>query len=254
MLGGRKVERALFPGATPLVLTVVALVPPLGATRLAYAAGLLVAFDGSLGLNGMLYPYLYDHVPVLHGLRVPARFGAIVGLSLAILAGIGVRRLLARLEGWRARALFAGLVAAVVVDLQPSLRLVPVWRNPPPVYAALGDAGDIVLAEFPFPTRDIDRNLPYMYFSVWHGATMVNGYSGFIPPDLGEFTSGLAGFPGASSLARLRERGVTHVTVNCALARGPCTPVLEACDAAPGLQFVSQARWEGSTVQVYRLR
>jgi hypothetical protein len=255
LLGDRKVERALFPGGTPLALSAIALVPPLGATRVAYAAGLLVAFDGSLGFNGILYPYLYDFVPAVRGLRVPARFSVIAGLSLAILAGFGVRRLLSRVAGWKARAVFAGLIVAVVFDLQPSLPLVPAWRTPPPVYAGLGAPGDVVLAEFPFPinARDIGRNLPYMYFSVWHGSAMVNGYSGFVPPDYPEFARGLAGFPDESSLVRLRQRGVTHVTVNCALARGPCDAVLDACAAASGLRFVMQARWEGSAVYVYRL-
>lgn len=255
LLGGREVERALFPGATPVFLAGAALLPPIGAARVAYSAGLLVAFDGSLGLNGVLYPFIYDWVPVVRGLRVPARFSVLVGLSLAILAGFGVRRLLARGEGWRASAVFAGLVAAVVFDLQPSLTLVPVWKAPPPVYAAAGPTPDTVLAEFPFPTdvRDTARNLPYMYFSVWHGADMVNGYSGFIPHGYSEFAQGLTGFPSAETLAHLRQRGVTHVTVNCALSRGGCGAVLDACDASAGLRPVVQARWEGSPVHMYEL-
>src|SRR4029078_8110253 len=58
MLSGRVPERALFPGAVPIALAVAGLTPPLGAVRLAYVAGLLVAFDGSLGFNGFSYPYL----------------------------------------------------------------------------------------------------------------------------------------------------------------------------------------------------
>lgn len=255
LLDGREVERALFPGATPVVLAAAALIPPIGAARVAYSAGLLVAFDGSLGLNGLLYPFFYDLMPVVRALRVPARFSIFVGLSLAILAGFGVWRLLSRVEGWKSSVVFAGLAAAVVVDLQPSLPLVAVWKEPPSVYAAAGTSADVVLAEFPFPTdtRDIARNLPYMYFSVWHGAAMVNGYSGFIPPGYSEFVQGLAGFPNADTLARLRQRGVTHVTVNCALSRGGCQAVLDACAASPGLRPLIHARWQGSPVHLYEL-
>jgi hypothetical protein len=39
------------------MLATVALVPPIGLTRLAYLLGLLVAFDISLGFNGISYPY-----------------------------------------------------------------------------------------------------------------------------------------------------------------------------------------------------
>jgi hypothetical protein len=50
LAGGRVSERALFPGVTP-ALTAVALVPPLGAVRIAYLAGLLVSFDLSRGFT-----------------------------------------------------------------------------------------------------------------------------------------------------------------------------------------------------------
>ena len=65
------------------------------------AAGLLVAFDGSLGFNGLTYPYLYKWLSPIRGLRVPARFSVLVALSLAVLAGFGVRRLLASVRQTR---------------------------------------------------------------------------------------------------------------------------------------------------------
>src|SRR5262249_22308087 len=53
-------EREIFPGIAAVVLAAVALWPPVTAARIAYACGLAVAFDGSLGLNGLLYPLLHD--------------------------------------------------------------------------------------------------------------------------------------------------------------------------------------------------
>ena len=52
-------------------------------------------FEISRGFNSAFYPYLYDWLPFIRGLRVPARASILVGLTLALLAGFGVRRLLA---------------------------------------------------------------------------------------------------------------------------------------------------------------
>jgi hypothetical protein len=253
-LSGGKPERALFPGVTPLVFTSAALMP-LGATRLAYLAGLVVAFDGSLGMNGLVYPYLYDWFLPVRGLRVPARFSVLVGLSLAVLAGFGTRRLLRRHVRWKGHVLFGALIVLVAADLQPDLGLEPVWREPPAIYASVAGDPGVVLAEFPFPTDPLDlmHNLPYMYFSVWHGAEMVNGYSGFSPPDYPDFSQSLAGFPEQGALSLLKQRGVTHVTVNCALYRDGCDTVLDAVAATPALRLVAQTKWQGQPVNLYEL-
>jgi len=254
-LPGRKPERALFPGLTPLIFSGAGLLPPIGPTRLATLAGLLVAFDGSLGFNGLVYPALYEWFPPIRGLRVPARFSILVGLSLAILSGFGARRILRRHPGTRGHIVFGLLVVAVMVDFQPILRLRPVWRSPPPVYASLAGRTDVVLAEFPFPRQlaDLDDNLIYMYFSVWHGAAMVNGYSGFFPPDYTDVARGLAGFPDADAFRLLRQRGVTHVTVNCAFYGNRCDTILNVLDAMPDVRPLVQAKWEGRPVHVYEL-
>jgi hypothetical protein len=52
-------ERELFPGVLAPALAAGALVPPIGAAEIVYGVGLLFAFDGSLGLNGLIYPHLY---------------------------------------------------------------------------------------------------------------------------------------------------------------------------------------------------
>jgi hypothetical protein len=240
---------------SPLILSGAGLLPPIGTSRLAALAGLFVAFDGSLGFNGLLYPALYEWFPPIRGLRVPARFSILVGLSLAILSGFGARRILRRHPGTRGHIVFGLLVVAVMVDFQPILRLRPVWHSPPPVYASLGGRTDVVLAEFPFPRQlaDLDDNLIYMYFSVWHGAAMVNGYSGFFPPDYTDVARGLAGFPDADAFRLLRQRGVTHVTVNCAFYGNRCDTILNVLDAMPDIRPLVQAKWEGRPVHVYEL-
>jgi hypothetical protein len=255
LLPDRQAERQLFPGATPIVFSAAALAPPIGATRLAYAAGLTAAFDVSLGFHGLVYPYLYEWFLPIRGLRVPARFSILVGLSLAILSGFAVRRLLGRSRGWTAHAIFAALALAVAADLQPQLELVPVWREPPGVYASFAGAPGVVLAEFPLskaPEAFAD-NLPFMYFSIWHGATLVNGYSGFLPPSYAALAVGLEGFPDDPALKLLRERGVTHVTINCAFYGNRCETVVEAVDASRAFRRVVMGQWEERPVHVYEL-
>ena len=251
-LPGRKPERALFPGVTPLVLSGAGLLPPIGSVQLATLAGLLVAFDGSLGFNGLSYPALYEWFPPIRGLRVPARFSILVGFSLAILSGFGARRMLRRRTGISGHVLFSLLIVAVMADFQPILRLRSAWRDPPSVYASLAGRTDVVLAEFPFPRQlaDLDDNLIYMYFSVWHGAAMVNGYSGFFPPDYADVIKGLAGFPDADAFGLLRQRGVTHVTVNCAFYGNRCDTILETLDAMPLVRPLAHAKWEQLPVHV----
>ncbi len=253
MLSGRQPERALFPGFVPLGLAAAGLVPPLGVVRLAYVAGLLVAFDGSLGFNGVTYPYLYDWFSPIRGLRVPARFSVLVALSLAVLTGFGVRRMLAspRRAG-TAGVLFAASAIASVINVWPVLPLRQVWPEPPPVYGPLAGRRNVVLAEFPVP-NDYAYNATYMYFALWHWAPMINGYSGFMPKSYEAFQLGVADFPGPAALATLKMRGVTHVTVNCALYRGGCDALLDRIDDIPELRTIAEGRWQGQKVRLYEM-
>jgi hypothetical protein len=257
LLPGRKDERALFPGVMPLAFAAAALVPPLGAIEAAYAAGLLVAFDGSLGFNGLLYPYLYAWFPPIRSMRVPARFSIIVGLSLVVLGGFGIRRLLARFERRRAQdVVFAALIGAVMLDAWPILELQPVWRDPPQVYAAIRETPGVVLAEYPIHHNpdEFVENTPYMYFSLWHWQRMANGYSGSSPESYRDFVYSSIGFPSASSIDALRRRGVTHVTVNCGFFRGAgCEDLLRGIEESGAFRSVAEAKWHGKTVRLFEL-
>ena len=246
-------ERALFPGVTPLALAMVGLTPPLSAMSLVYAGGLLVSLDGSLGFNGAFYPLLHRWFLPIRGLRVPARWSALVGLTLAILAGFGTRRVLAWCQSRRMqRAIIASLVAAVVIDAWPALALTPVWKEPPAIYQTVKARRDVVLAEFPVQTNEV-FNIPFMYFSLWHWAPMVNGYSGFIPKSYTTLAQDLRDFPRGNTVAALRQRGVTHVTVNCALGHEGCEETMSLMRQSTHLRLLSEARWQGGPVQLFEI-
>ncbi|PYR64217.1 MAG: hypothetical protein DMF88_23580, partial [Acidobacteria bacterium] len=246
-------ERTLFPGAAPLALTAVALAPPFGTMRLIYAAGLLLSFDGSLGLHGVAYPYYYQLLFPFRGLRSPARFAALVGMTLAILAGFGTQRLLRRRPSSRyQRAAFAALIAFVMIDAWPTLALTPVWKEPPPIYDALRYAPNAILVETPIPGDEIG-NIPYLYFSMQHWARLVNGYSGFIPQSYAAFQKEMLLFPDADSIAALRRRGVTYVSVNCGLPTAGCQEQSEAMRRSKALRLAADTTWLGKPVQLYEV-
>ena len=248
-------ERALFPGAAPLTLAAIALAPPMGAMRLVYTAGLLTAFDGSLGLNGVTYPYLYRWLGPVRGIRVPARFAAIVGLALAILAGFGARRamLWRRSRQWEL-AVFAGLIAFIMIDAWQALMLSPVWKEPPSIYQRLKVTPGAILAEFPMPgPSDIGGNTPFLYFSLWHWSRMVNGYSGFAPPSYADLHEDIVDFPRDEALAALRARGVSHVTVNCGLDDDRCDDLADQMRHSARLRMVADGNWLGHQVQLYEI-
>ena len=246
-------ERALFPGVAPLMLGAIGAAPPLGGVRLVYVLGLLVALDCSFGFNGALYPLLYRAFPPLQGLRVPARFSVLVGLTLSILAGFGVRRILG---WWKSRTIGWGVIAVltvlVAIDASPALPLVPVWKEPPAIYEALARKPRAVLAEFPVDENDV-FNTPFMYFSVWHWTPMVNGYSGHLPRSYTGVAPSLLAFPRGDAVAVLRRWGVTHVTVNCGLQRPRCKETMTQVGRSPDLRLIRETRWEGEPVQLFEL-
>jgi hypothetical protein len=247
-------ERALFPGVAPIVLGVIALVPPLGAMPVIYAAGGLAAFDASRGFGGFLYPFLHRWLPGVQGLRAPARFSILVGLTLSILAGFGALRILRYCKppalGWAVTGLLA---AAILVDAWPALQLVPVWKEPPPLYELLPSDRDVILAELPV-VHDPAFNTPYMYFSLWHWRPMINGYSGQIPRSYEVLVEDLVRFPRREPVATLRQRGVTHVMLNCGLDYVvQCEDISTQMRLSKDLHLVQASTFQGRTIELYEL-
>jgi len=196
--------------------------------------------------------------PPIRGMRVPARFSILLGISLTVLASFGVRRLLARCRTPATRALaLGGMTALILIDLRPNLELMPVWREPPPIYDELkAQREPVVLAEFPFETKVplVTNEIPFMYFSMWHWLPTVNGYSGFSPPGREALPEIVRGFPDGASIAALRMHGATHVTINCALVGPDCDDVMRRMDQTPQLTLLKEATWEGRAVRLYRLK
>jgi hypothetical protein len=257
LVEGAEPERSLFPRITPVLLALLALWPPLSVTRVAYAAVLAFSVEVSLGANGSIFLWLYDYVPPYGGIRVPARYSVMVGMTLAILAAFGAARLFQR---WpRARgALFAVILGAIVVEALPHFELVEPWREPPPIYAPLADGTPAVLAEFPSPQENgayVFAEFVYLYFSTWHWQNLVNGQSGWLPPSYHEFVAYARSFPSDPAFDYLRRRGVQYIAFHGSFYPSEELPgILEKLDARDDLELVTRAKWDGSESRLYRLR
>lgn len=260
-------ERRLFPGFVALLLTLVAIWPPLSRARVAYVLGALVAADLTLGFNGWLYPSLYDNLVALRGLRVPARMGLMVGAALAVLAGFGMARLAGRMSVRGERVLAAALIAGVLTDVWVApLGLTRVAEDAPLIYFdMLRDKGDpprttlarrasdprpAVLLELP-----IQRDAPtYMYYSTFHWQTLVNGYSGFFSGRYIDLSNRLREFPAEDSAALLGSLGVRYLTVHGEfLAPDEYQRITRRLDRmGPEFRLVNRRPWQGAEISLYR--
>ena len=252
------VERDLFPGVVPIVLATLALWPPFSPVRLAYAGGLFFAYELSFGANGHTYRLLYDYVPPFRGFRAPARFAMLVALTMSVLAGLGLTRLLER-RSPRARLAVVGIVAVLfVIEARPRLALTPVWTSPPSIYRALPVDRTVVMVDLPMPwlaqRYPIGQDLTYMYFSTFHWHRLVNGASGFYPDSSYELKEVMQEFPSAHSRALLRRYGVEYVVLHERFYSPAAYARLQSALArASDLPLVAAEAWEGTEVRLHRL-
>jgi len=217
-LAGNPSERQLFPGIVPPLLAIVGLLLVRPTTEaMAYLVGLVLAFELSLGANGQLYPLLYRHLGVLHGLRATARASLFALLSLGVLAAYGTAALARAMPRVHALVPAALLSAAVLVEYRVApLPLVPYPNQAPPLYKLLAALPPGIVIEFPLPTPDSlpNHDPRFEYTSTFHWRPMLNGYSGFYPRSYLLRLARLKRFPDAESVASLGRESVRYVIVH----------------------------------------
>jgi len=221
----------------------------------AYGVALLASFDASLGFNRSVYPLLYDVLLPFRGLRVPARFSVLVGLSLAILAGLGVARLTRRLSSHGTVLLTAAMITLVFAEYRPVLTLQPVWHEMPAVYGPLLGSGDTVLAVFPMSAELSDNDAKYMYFSIWHWKRLVNGYSGNFPESYAQLTASMREFPSHGAIEYLKRRGVQYVVLHGEFMQPESYErVITALDADSRVTLVREFAGRPRPSRLYRMK
>ena len=223
-------ELMLYPGLVAILLASYAVLRrSASGTEALYAAlglaffvlswGPLATLDGSV--VSLPYKLFYDFVPGFGSLRVPTRMWAIVMLSVAVLAALGLRAVLEGLGGRRAGVVLVAVVLLAALEFAPSL---PVERykdrgppSPEPAYAYLAEnAGeDSVVVEVPFASpADPFRETPRMYRSTRGFWKLVNGFASYMPGRYWERRGVLNSFPSPQSLDEMRLLGVHYVVVH----------------------------------------
>jgi hypothetical protein len=219
----------LFPGFLALMLAVAG---ALTAQRrdvvvvyLAVGAFGLAASFGPPGLLGIsIYRPLYWLIPAFHGLRQISRFGVVTLFALSVLVAFACAAVERELPARRATLWKLTLAAAVFLetfsaplryDLPGGTPLVRV-PEPPPVYAWLAQQpGQFSILELPMAHYgQLYRNAPYVYWSTVHWHPLINGYSGFAPPNYASLGRVLSTFPDALSREALELHAVRYVIVH----------------------------------------
>lgn len=203
-------ERWLFPGALSIALSAIGVVVALRERgKLALALlWIAIGFAGSLGLNFEFHAFLFGGVPGFRSIRAPARWAVVAYIGMAILVALTTAAL-ARKNRWLA------LVVPVLFALE--LRVAPYrWyiTNPePPAVARWMRTQPGAFAELPMDEGAVDYFT--MLWATAHHRPIVNGVSGFTPPDAIRLTwlSFLDPIPD-EFLDELRRLRVAHVVIH----------------------------------------
>lgn len=245
---------ALFPGALGLGLAGLALVTGTAGRDRRARMLLAVAAAGtalSFGPATPGYAWLHAWVPGFQDLRGAARFGFLALTGVAGLAGFGLARLLAHpvVASRRRRRAALGVAALAIVNIEALAAPMDFVRDDgaPRAYRVLEREPAPVVVELPFPPADRpDRNAPFLAAAAEHGATLVNGYSSFVPRSYADTARALEGFPDSRAFARLEALGVTHLVVHL--------DALPGADRALAAHPAVVLRASGPGLRIYRMR
>ena len=210
-------ERTLYPGTVAIVFAMLALAVLRNRSTWVYLILLVVAFDASLGTNGLTFRALQTAVPPLGNLRAAARFASLGLVAQVALAALGAARL-GVLVGPRARtAVLTTAIALAVAEawtLPLPVRVAPVAPTVADRWLATLPA-DTVILELPVPRLSAlwGDETSHQVRSIFHWRRLVNGYSGFAPVSYMNMLVDMETFPDATSLDRLRRHSVDYVVV-----------------------------------------
>jgi hypothetical protein len=261
----------LFPGAVALTLAVFGVAGSLRESSRSWvlplslvATGFVLSFGPVLLLDRatsaalpvpLPYRFLSTIVPPLKCLGAPARFAVLSMAGLSLLAAKGfdgvVRRLPKRWAAVTALATIAMLSEYGVAPLR--LAYVATAQTLPAVYRVLASRPPrepVVEMPMGAPTYGAqNKNAMYVYHSVYHRQPLVNGYSGFIPPEYYALVREMQAFPSATTVERLDRWGVEWIVVHADRYRDAAA-LRRRLDQLSSIELVQ----DSGSIWLYRIR
>ncbi len=208
-------------------------------------AGLILSFGPTLNLDaygnaptGLPLPYLvlYQWVPGFDALRVPARFGELFMLGLAVCGGYGIadfrfwilERMTpgSKIQNPKSKIALALVLVLIGVEYwAPGLPAVPTPTGAaaPALYrwlagpeAAQVIPHDALLLELPISTaeRPINTNPITLMYNLAHGRPLLNGSANIIPPGYDRLFYQMRRFPTPATLDLAEGLGVQYLIVH----------------------------------------
>lgn len=247
---------ALFPGLTGGALALIAVFTGVtwrdARARMALAFGVLgLALSFGPSLPG--YGTVYEHAALLQGFRAAARWGLLVLVAVAILAGFAVAGLEDRLKPrswWPAAAL--ALVGLITLEaLRAPLPMVR-FDGVSEIHDRLKRASVRAIVVLPlFGGTRFNLNARYLLDQTRHWRPMINGYSAWAPASFDRQAYLLQSFPSEPALDQLRGVEVSHVVVHQrAFEREFGASALNRVRVHPALELLGEA----DDIAIYRLR
>ncbi len=180
----------------------------------------LITWGRDTGIN-LPYLFLYNHIPGFQGLRVPARWSCFFIFSLSVLAGFGAKIIFEVLKKrrnvlkWGTGFLLFVFLVSESIYTPINYREMP--QEVPLVYRWLAqEEGDFAIVELPMPIDSLRTHYEamYMYWSIYHWKSLVNGYSGFFPSDYWPVNREMQKFPSIEAVKVLKRLGVKYAIVH----------------------------------------
>jgi hypothetical protein len=179
----------------------------------------------------------------LQGLRVMARFGYLLLLAVAVLAGFGTAALMRSVSSRAARAAIAIVILAVVTGeaWHAPIPVTP-FTGVPSIYAVLDrEPRPALLVEAPFwPAETVYGNGEYVLNATEHRTPIMNGYSGFTPDAYRRRAQWFWFFPEPWAIDAMRREGATHVMVHFEQFGRDAAAVREGLATQRGLELIAE--------------
>ncbi len=193
------------------------------AAVLALGTALRTTRGGAILPVPLPYALLYSHLPGFGALRVPARWGMLMALAVAILAALGLAQWLPRLRRWQPAVAVALLLLVVAESWAAPLRT----TNPAalatvaPIYPWLGapaqaDIGVVLeLPVGPIPRgSELERITWRQFNSRFHWKALAVAFSGVIPFGTTDLLAVVQQLPDQAALEYLQLVGVDTLVLH----------------------------------------